>query len=1181
MAGNLEQWEKTWRDVLRSDRCPPVLGLVPLSAEECEGITGIVKNAIMRVPGKDQSRALRLVLYRYPAVTCVWLARKAGEAYDLGTFWENFERHIGTTITSVERPHLAESFRLACSLVMGNYTSPPEPGAFRHVETFLFQAGLPLCHCDRFAKLVRQVERRFGLPDIDLPEAGGELREHILGSFSAYAPPMLRRALQGPAGPLICQYALRVVFEGNYLGINPGLGEALKEAFANQSGGQLRRSARQPFLRLAEDYSSLEVVGPRQDENAIAPEGLCWVVNGTLYPTASFDEFVFPFRGSQQVAIELRGLRSGVTAARTFTSRLEDKQQPFMIFDVGSRKVRREESGRTTLLPSGDYYLLHSSAARISPESESWDWPDGERALSLLQVRPQGEIKLEDIITWTFRAAAVPFIEVAGCSILTDNGESIHYDWSDQPKICRPYDENPDRDSGWAVRVAVGGALLTHPLSEGQIEGATMQCRLPHLREVEALPPGLHEIDISVIQRQRCHLKQTYWLWVGLSDYISGERFVLSAPPTNLVKSECCGFQVSPSAIKHQSDVHRQHYLAFDLRGAVKRFAWSRKGMFLESFQRTPGRASQPVAQKLGETFSASGESQRWLRVWCIPTMYAQLTVNNQLLQGMKSGQKHAFLDVSLAQLSTLFPQGGRIVLRWDDSETTVAKFSRPLTANRVKFSAFHDSKSAKFLFREQLQWVKPRLVELVSGRTVEFAGQNLGATEEGLFCSGDLPELRCFLTTPAEDLQCKSATELLVPTCGWPRGLWLAELQVRRDEASDWELVTDLDGRRAPLIVFGAVDSTSAYSPLEQFVQEESEETGDASDEFDNKKHRRLVQAFSNILQVTQCSFVPDLRAELRWLEQILEQAAGAMTQELHKSSREDISQLLQLASSSENRYATVGRPSNEHSGVALIPELVALHADQYPSVSANHPLGASLLWCGLLAGYDYVFEAFRLVIEDAFCGPQFTTSETVAVLKNFRNFPIVVQTNGSGVEALDFARFDYRRYFDETIGCIDDVDVQLEWAPNRVLGRTHARWAVGQFIARLESARENQELGSINAFFCNVVTFLNWLSRTMNDYRGLVPLDSENDPWLRVSIEEPDIISCYNKFASVFAMAARAASAGWLSFGNVMQWLTRIGGDARIVRQAIATLADLGPELFGFYLMFWELMKRTYPHD
>jgi len=1068
-------------------------------------------------------------------------------------------------------------------MVMGHYTAPPEPGAFRHVEAFLFQAGLPLCHCDGFAKLVRQVERRYGLPDLDLPEAGEELRDHIFGSFSAYVPPMLKRALRGPAGPLICYAALRVVFQEDYQGINPEIGRALAEAFASQGRAQLRRSARQPFLRLGDDFCSLEIVGPRQEGDIVGPGGLYWVVNGTLYPTASFDEFVFPLGNCHQASVELRGMRSGVTASRAFVLRLEHRLQPFMIFELASRKLRREESGRTSWLPSGDYYLLHSSRARTVPETERWDWPDGERALSLLQVRPEGEIRLEDSITWSFRAAQVPFIETGGRSVLTDNGESIHYDWKGLPEICRPYDKDPHRDSGWVARVAVASGVRTYPLSDGQIEGATMRCRPQKLHELEALPPGLHEIEISVLQRQRCHLKQSYCLWVGLDAYVAGDKFVLSAPPVNLVKPECCGFEVSPFAIRHRFDAYRQHYLAFDFRGTVRRFAWSRKGFFLESFKRTAGRAIQPVPQQLGDTFSASVDSQRWLRVWCVPAIPAHLMVNGQILQSMKSGQNRAFFDVSLAQVSTLHPQGGRIVLKWDDTETAVARFARPLTPDRVQFAVFYESKSVKFLFREQVQWVKPHLLELVTGRTVEFASQNLSAGEEGVFCSGDLPKLQCFLTTPAEDLQCKSAIELLIPKCDWPQGLWLVELQVCRDEVSDWQLVTDSAGRRAPLVVLGEVGGTTAAPPPELLIdcEKECDTAAHTSEEIANEKYHMLVQAFSNVLQVVQSGFVPDLQSEFRWLEDTVGQAAQTLTRGLDKSSRADVNKLLQLASTGGSLYPTAAGPSEKHSVIVIIPKLLALRAEHYSEASVNHPLGPSLLWCGWLAAHDFVFEAYRIMIEDALFSPQSAKPDTFAVLKNFRNFPHVVQTNSSGVEPLDFARFDYRRYFDETIGCIDSVEPQLEWNANRVLGRTHARWALGQFITHLEKASENRELGSLNAFFCNAVTFLDWLRKTIKDYQGLVPLDARNHVWLWVSIEEPAIVSCCVEFASVFALAARAAGAGWLSFEDVMQWLTQIGGDNQIVRQAIATLVDLAPELFGFYLMFWELMIRTYPHD
>lgn len=220
----LVEFDQTWAEILGSDRCPPVLGLAPLSEPDCEAVSSLVEEASGHFGEPCQIRLLMELLDRFSAIMAVWLARKASEAYDLGTFWENFERSVGIKIPSQERPGLANGFREACSLVMFNYLKPPEPGAFKHVEAFLFQAGLPLCHCDRFAALVRQVERHNGLPDPGSPDAGEEVRDHVLACPAAQSLPMLNRSLRGPAGPLICKAALRVVFEANYQGINPELG---------------------------------------------------------------------------------------------------------------------------------------------------------------------------------------------------------------------------------------------------------------------------------------------------------------------------------------------------------------------------------------------------------------------------------------------------------------------------------------------------------------------------------------------------------------------------------------------------------------------------------------------------------------------------------------------------------------------------------------------------------------------------------------------------------------------------------------------------------------------------------------------------------------------------------------------------------------------------------------------
>jgi len=133
------------------------------------------------------------------------------------------------------------------------------------VAEFLHQAGLPLDRCEGFAQHVRKVERSVGLPDAEATDTGEQLREAVLESLQAIPVPTLKRALRGPAGPRICEVALRVVLHGDFAGINPRLGTELERVFAQAGHGALRRSAHQPFLRLGADCGSVELVGPQQD----------------------------------------------------------------------------------------------------------------------------------------------------------------------------------------------------------------------------------------------------------------------------------------------------------------------------------------------------------------------------------------------------------------------------------------------------------------------------------------------------------------------------------------------------------------------------------------------------------------------------------------------------------------------------------------------------------------------------------------------------------------------------------------------------------------------------------------------------------------------------------------------------------------------------------------------------
>ena len=257
----LADYDAQWKAFLESPSCPPVLGLAPLSAHESEHIGRLVETEL---PSGQHQRFSRLLflLKRFPAVMTVWLARKAGEAYD-GNFWANFNRLIGVDIPSGARPEFVSVFRQCCFRIGIVTLDPPQLGAFIHMERMLFQAGLPLCHVENFTKAMRWVEGQFSLPDPDAADAGDDLRALMARSPYLANVPILKKALTGPAGPLICEVALRVALDAEPLAINPSLARAIEKAFEDV-GPRAGDRPRAPFLRLAADYSSLEVVCPKQ-----------------------------------------------------------------------------------------------------------------------------------------------------------------------------------------------------------------------------------------------------------------------------------------------------------------------------------------------------------------------------------------------------------------------------------------------------------------------------------------------------------------------------------------------------------------------------------------------------------------------------------------------------------------------------------------------------------------------------------------------------------------------------------------------------------------------------------------------------------------------------------------------------------------------------------------------------
>jgi hypothetical protein len=1101
---------------------------------------------------RNPSTVLFELLDEFPACMAVWLGRKAGEAYESGAFWDKFCQLIHVSVGMYERRELAERFLRASRKTMADWVPPKELGGHDIVAQCLHQAGLPLDRCAGFAEHVRKVERTVGLPDTDDPDAGDQLRDDVLESLLPVNVPTLKRALRGPAGPRICEIALRVVGNRDFAGINPLLGQELQRAFESAQPAELRRSARQPYLRLSEDLCSLEIVGPRQDPSLVGARGVTWIVDGRSYPTPLADDFVFPVTGDSRVLVELLGVGRG-RALRAFAVRLGDLDEPFMVFEEHSRKQRRTFGQ----LPPGSYWLLHRTSDQPSSAAMTLEWPDDDRSVSLVGIRPGAPVELGSGSgkPWILRAVETPFFEPVGKTIAHHGNETVYSTWSELPIVWLPLTER-ETVGEWRVQLRASGLDHVWPLGPTDDEvGPMFKCRIASEDLNSVLAPGMHMVELELRRgsRTRPDLRAEYWVWQGVLGYGSLE-FSLASVPRNLVLERCRGFEFNPRSIRHLRDKYRVHWLAFDLGSTVKTFEWSQPGVFLESIERRPGQQSYPREHALGEGFTASVNSPRWLRIWIVGRGEWEIVVDGRVWQRAMEPVAPEFVNISLASLATAYPQGGDVSLRSRGSDLLLARFTSPLQPVSLQRADKGGRTGLRFDFTEPVTWARPMLRDLASGRAYSFEGQCVEAPGSYDFAMSEIPDVTIQLATEARAEDTSLApVALLVPLDGWPDGLWFVELETRRDGEPEWQSVL-LREKSAPVVI--RREATDAEGQRERLLWNSLASGGSPSpvSDLDDDGCRELFLLLQEVIHLRQGRLIDEARGELVRLKdavRTLSHWAGGLAK-CHKALQ---SELLNLA----------GQDA-KHSGFVHLPRLLALPGVEYRELPAGVPLNDALRSCASVATADSISDLVRQDL-DLF---------DLSSLSCFANFGQVANAIGDESLPQDFEQFDHKRYWEGVVGSIQPHRLASDWDRQHLLGKDHLVWALEEFVRRYGEASASGQLGAANALLHSATGLRGWLEQRLAS-RRVMTAEAWRAPWPRVDDTDVDFLQSTPRFASLFALMARAAAAGWLEFDEAMTWLESRVQRRSMAEEGIAALVRMAPELFGHQLLFWELIVRT----
>ena len=1157
----LQNLEAKWSDHLAGQNCPPVLGLASLSEDESEVIRQLVADEVARERGHDGRHSFFYCVIILPVLQYGLLAKLVKHT-KRGHFGKNSRKSLELLSQSNQRDQLAMRFRGACRRSMASWLAPGDLGGHNIVAEFLHQAGLPLDRCGGFAQHVRKVERSYGLPDAEAPDAGEQLRDAVLDSLQPINVPTLKRALRGPAGPRICDVALSVVLTGDFTGINPRLGQELERVFEHAGRGALRRSAHQPFLRLGEDFGSLEIVGPIQDTGLVAVGGLTWVADGRRFPTPRTDEFVLKVTDRSRVVVELSGLVLGALPPRTFVLRLDDLAEPFLLFDERTRRQRRVGGP----IPSGRYWLLHHANDTLLGAEQRYEWPDGERALSLFQIRPGTGVKLESGSggPWSFAAALLPFFDAVGERLAHEADEPVYFGWAELPSIWLPADANEQECvSPWCLNLRDGEVEHTLTVTSTTVEvGGMVKYRVEAGDYLVSLSPGLHRFEMTLrrSERSRVEAQAEYWFWQGLIGRDT-KGFKIAAPPRNLLIPECQGFAIGDTFIRHRSDMHRRHTLTFDVNGEGRAFHWSQPGVFLESQERRAGQLSATNSHHLGEAFSASLNSDRWLRIWLVEQAGWEIIVANQVWQRDIGGDQRDFVELSLASLATAFHQGGEIRLRLGGQERLLARFTSPLQP--IELDAVGDElhRGYRFHFTEKVVWMRPVLRELASGQRRVLDGQQFDPTGQCVFGTEDLPQIQCsnLLDDTLPGAAPVHPVTLLVPIKGWSEGLWLIELEVRRDDHAEWEPVA-LHGREHAPVFICARNGQAALSTRSRLLWSSCGLGAQSSDDviLDEAGCSELLDLLTDMIALRQQGIADAARRDFGWLKDTvrsLSQRAGRAARQAQNDGLQ--TKLLNLACQDSN-----------HAGFVYLPSLLSLPGAQYRELPTGDPLNDALRRCGRIAVADSIADLVRH--DFAFID--------LNVVTCFANFAQIACIPNGESSALEFVGFSHGRYWQSVLGTHARNQLAPDWAGDGTLGQAHYVWALAELVRRYDQPNHELRLAAANALLHSATEFRTWLQQRLGDKFVMAP-SAWNAPWPNFSAPE-DFLEAVPRFTSLFALAARAATVNLLEFDETLTWLESQVEQRWMAEQGIAVLVGLAPELFGHQLQFWEFIIRTRPH-
>jgi hypothetical protein len=1151
-----------------------ILGLLPMEQQDQLDLMQTVRSET-----QGQLSRLETRLEIFPAASAYAIALALSKGTEEAKLWPAVERELGVVVGGAKREAFSELFEHACRK-LGLVVPTEDSGlkASKNLRPIIFQAGILGYWRQCLADAVNNYRSAF--TELDDAEQVARFALELAKKVPA-AEARCRQTLESEAGPLICREILRAFLANNYSLLPPHLREPMREAFKDRE----RVGIRSPFLRFQPEDASLGVVLPKQSAK-LASYRSCWCRTAPNNPSqrlshSALEEVSLAASDlpGNTFEVALCGLLKGLED-QCFAVKLKpDEQDPFFVFRANSGK--RLHVGRQSLieLTPGDYDLLLPSDAQTS-EDESFV-ANGKFKTARLEFFP-GRADLTITIgarQFTFRpwfAAGFTVKDKRDHKLQSLEGDILYYETDLGVQAFVPVD-NGQPGEEMSFKVECPGEPSMPPKSCTLAPKSSKEGY--HFYDVSTslaggfltdLPPGIHEVSVLAEGKSR-HFQCKFMFWKGFMGESFPFGFRCSEPPRNFDASASVGLAANAQGLQLRSD-HAGAEVLLAVKKPERKFTLPKPGLWLSLYdpQQAETRhvavgSSFEVDPSAGQTVTVqSGDLLPW-------TITCQGTVLTRLVPGHP---RHAF---NFSTLGAQFGKSGSIeAANPSGTRKTLLTFAESNLMRDLVVDAPAGSLTYRASFKvsrshaQQLEVTVTNFAERnpvpsrqeIELRDGEIRAEALG--EEGaVWAISAKDEAWC--------VELAATYEKLSP------GIHFIDFRVRQQVEESWrplKLADKFGLSESRLVLCGPTpqDQPDNWTRLVTSACGAAQKGVKFSVSWLSLKDGELADILHRLQEALLFKYATPVWPFVNWLETVLMH----VSQQFYSLEEETQKSFAAAALLGLKRRVERGLSVQSTLLFGCQSKLLAIPGVRFP-IQDN-----------LVGSIDHAFAVFAGIAAAPTLQSVAASTQQLdfGFWGSFENFPQVA----SGL-APEFKNFGYASYFKSLSTAIADLDFNEAHCEARVmLSAEHflaCIRALNRRVGPLEQVRMGvNNRGALTRVSGEIQKIGNQLSQVASTLKAKLGIPGYSELAVAIPVAQSELVQMISDALLSITAMARMNSSGLLErkdYRELLQILLNPEAEDVALRfKRLCLLLSLGPELFSFYMLFWEAaLKPLNSHE